>query len=122
MEAVTDMTQKIENIIQVRLNEDGLWEVNETGTQVPLDKFGSREKAIDFAQVLSKTRKGTRVELAPIPNSDFARESLLDDALEMSFPSSDPISVNSAIMRIEVAPEMVDARSDHQNSQRLALT
>ena len=117
-----DMTQKIEDIIQVRLNEDGLWEVNETGTQVPLDKFGSRKKAIEFADVLAKTKKGTRVELAPIPNSDFARESLLDDALEMSFPSSDPISVNSAMMRIEVAPEMVDARSDHQNSQRLALT
>ncbi len=47
---------------------------------------------------------------------DKARECLLDDALEMSFPSSDPISVNSGITRIEVAPDMVDASTDHQNS------
>jgi hypothetical protein len=48
---------------------------------------------------------------------DKAKETLLDDALEMSFPSSDPISVSSGITRIEVAPEMVAARTDHQNSQ-----
>jgi hypothetical protein len=48
---------------------------------------------------------------------DMAKETLLDDALEMSFPSSDPISVSSGITRIEVAPEMVAARTDHQNSQ-----
>jgi hypothetical protein len=48
---------------------------------------------------------------------DKAKETLLDDALEMSFPSSDPISVSSGITRIEVAPEMVDAKTDHQNSQ-----
>ncbi|MCU6433877.1 hypothetical protein LPB67_08815 [Undibacterium sp. Jales W-56] len=47
---------------------------------------------------------------------DKAKETLLDDALEMSFPSSDPISVNSGITRIEVAPEMVNASTDHQNS------
>lgn len=40
-------------------------------------------------------------------------ETLLDDALEMSFPASDPISVSSSITRIEVAPEMADARQDH---------
>jgi hypothetical protein len=45
-----------------------------------------------------------------------AKEMLLDDALEMSFPSSDPISVSSGITRIEVAPEMVAAQTDHQNS------
>ena len=48
---------------------------------------------------------------------DKAKETLLDDALEMSFPSSDPISVSSGITRIEVAPEMVAAQTDHQNSQ-----
>jgi hypothetical protein len=47
---------------------------------------------------------------------DKAKETLLDDALEMSFPSSDPISVSSGITRIEVAPEMVSAQTDHQNS------
>lgn len=45
-----------------------------------------------------------------------AKEALLDDAIEMTFPSSDPISVSSGITRIEVAPEMVAARTDHQNS------
>ena len=42
-------------------------------------------------------------------------ETLLDDALEMSFPSSDPISVSSGITRIEVEPDMVDAKTDHQH-------
>ena len=40
-------------------------------------------------------------------------ETLLDDALEMSFPASDPISVSSSITRIEFAPDMADARQDH---------
>ena len=44
-------------------------------------------------------------------------EILLDDALEMSFPASDPISVSSGITRIEVQPDMVDASTDHQHSQ-----
>lgn len=48
--------------------------------------------------------------------TDKAKETLLDEALEMSFPSSDPISVSSGITRIEVAPEKVAARTDHQNS------
>ena len=48
---------------------------------------------------------------------DKAKETLLDEAIEMTFPSSDPISVSSGITRIEVAPEMVAARTDHQNSQ-----
>lgn len=45
-----------------------------------------------------------------------AEETLIDDALEMSFPASDPISVVSSISKIEVAPEMSDAKGDHQNS------
>jgi hypothetical protein len=47
---------------------------------------------------------------------DSAEEALLDDALEMSFPASDPISVASSTTRIEVAPEMSGAKGDHQNS------
>ncbi|HEU4851486.1 MAG TPA: hypothetical protein VFT37_04950 [Telluria sp.] len=43
-----------------------------------------------------------------------AQEALLDDAVEMTFPASDPISVDSSITRIEVAPEKVDAHMDHQ--------
>ena len=44
----------------------------------------------------------------------LAKESLLDDAVEMTFPASDPISVDAGITRIEVAPEKVDAHIDHQ--------
>jgi hypothetical protein len=45
-----------------------------------------------------------------------AKETLLDEAVEMTFPASDPISVDAGITRIEVAPEMVDAQTDHQNA------
>jgi predicted RecB family nuclease len=44
----------------------------------------------------------------------IAKETLLDEAVEMTFPASDPISVDAGITRIEVAPEMVDASTDHQ--------
>ncbi|MEJ7806097.1 MAG: hypothetical protein WKG03_09295 [Telluria sp.] len=46
-----------------------------------------------------------------------AKETLLDDAVEMTFPASDPISVDSGITRIEVAPDKVDASTDHQNAK-----
>jgi hypothetical protein len=49
-----------------------------------------------------------------------AKETLLDDAVEMTFPASDPISVDSGITRIEVAPEKVDAHSDHQHAAQVA--
>jgi hypothetical protein len=49
--------------------------------------------------------------------TDKAQETLLDDAIEMTFPSSDPISVASSITRIEIPPEKVEAQTDHQNSQ-----
>jgi hypothetical protein len=44
-----------------------------------------------------------------------AKETLLDDAVEMTFPASDPISVDAGITRIEVAPDMVAAAMDHQH-------
>ncbi|MGZ8287584.1 MAG: hypothetical protein ACXW2U_14060 [Telluria sp.] len=44
----------------------------------------------------------------------IAKETLLDDAVEMTFPASDPISVDAGITRIEVAPDKVDAHTDHQ--------
>ena len=51
--------------------------------------------------------------------AQLAKESLLDDAVEMTFPASDPISVDSGITRIEVAPEKVDAATDHQNAKKV---
>ncbi len=46
-----------------------------------------------------------------------AKETLLDEAVEMTFPASDPISVDAGITRIEVPPEMVNASTDHQNAK-----
>jgi hypothetical protein len=57
----------------------------------------------------------TRAIIAP-SIIDNAKESLLDSAIEMTFPSSDPISIAFGITKIEVAPDTVAARSDHQNS------
>ena len=51
-----------------------------------------------------------------------AKEELLDEAVEMTFPASDPISVDTGITRIEVAPEMVDAHTDHQHAGQHAVT
>jgi hypothetical protein len=51
--------------------------------------------------------------------AEMAKESLLDDAVEMTFPASDPISVDSGITRIEVAPEKVDACGDHQAAKNV---
>lgn len=111
--------QKNGLIIQVRELPDAQWEVNETGVQSPLGTFATRELAFDFATDISQSKIGSRIEFALEPDQEHVRESLLDDALEMSFPSSDPISVSSGITRIEVAPEMVDAGVDHQNSQSI---
>jgi hypothetical protein len=55
-------------------------------------------------------------QLAP---ADKAKEELLDDAVEMTFPASDPISVDAGITRIEVAPEKVDAQQDHQHAGKV---
>ena len=54
-----------------------------------------------------------------VPQAEQAKETLLDEAVEMSFPASDPISVSSGITRIEVAPDMVDAHSDHQGAGQI---
>lgn len=51
---------------------------------------------------------------------EAAKETLLDEAVEMTFPASDPISVDSGITRIEVAPDKVDAARDHQGADAIA--
>ena len=57
-------------------------------------------------------------EEQPLPK-EKASEELLDDAVEMTFPASDPISVDAGITRIEVPPEKVDAHSDHQHANKV---
>lgn len=46
---------------------------------------------------------------------EVAEEVLIDDAVEMTFPASDPLSVASSVTRIEVPPDMVQASTDHQH-------
>jgi len=48
-----------------------------------------------------------------------AKETWLDDAVQMTFPASDPPAVASSITRIEKAPDMPPAQLDHQNSQSI---
>lgn len=50
------------------------------------------------------------------PREAVAKETLIDDAVEMTFPASDPVAIESSITRIEVPPEKVDASSDHQHA------
>lgn len=52
-------------------------------------------------------------------SKEKAEQTLLDDAVEMTFPASDPISVDAGITRIEVAPDMVDAGRDHQHASSI---
>jgi hypothetical protein len=54
------------------------------------------------------------------PTGGEAAETLLDEAVEMTFPASDPISVDSGITRIEVAPDKVEASRDHQGASAIA--
>lgn len=51
--------------------------------------------------------------------AQIAKETLLDEAVEMTFPASDPISVDSGITRIEVPPDKVDASTDHQHAKSI---
>jgi hypothetical protein len=54
-----------------------------------------------------------------VSSKEQAEEELLDDGVEMTFPASDPVSVQSSITRIEVAPDKVDASRDHQHAQAI---
>lgn len=49
---------------------------------------------------------------------DAPSEVALDEANEMSFPSSDPVAASN-ITRIKKAPDMAHAKDDHQNSNKI---
>lgn len=51
--------------------------------------------------------------------AEQARETLLDSGVEMTFPASDPVSVDAGITRIEVPPETVNAHDDHQHAAKV---
>jgi hypothetical protein len=71
-------------------------------------------KAVKYARAI-RTMAGAESE----PQGDIAKETLLDDAVEMTFPASDPVSVQSSITRIEVVPDKVNASSDHQGASAI---
>jgi hypothetical protein len=82
------------------------------------DAFGIRTigelaelKAVKWARAI-RTMASAEAE----PLDKVAKEALLDDAVEMTFPASDPVAVQSSITRIEVPPEKVDATTDHQHA------
>lgn len=50
------------------------------------------------------------------PAEEKAQEVLLDDAVEMTFPASDPVAVASSITRVETPPDMPSPGLDHQNA------
>lgn len=61
----------------------------------------------------------TLAEQEQLSPEELAKETLLDEAVEMTFPASDPISVDAGVTRIEVAPEMVNAQQDHQHAGKM---
>ena len=68
-------------------------------------------RAVKYARAI-RTMASAEAE----PPGEAAKEALIDDAVEMTFPASDPVSIQSSITRIEVPPEKVDASSDHQGA------
>jgi hypothetical protein len=61
----------------------------------------------------------TLADLEQETPAEQAKETLLDSAVEMTFPASDPVSVDAGITRIEVPPEVVNAHDDHQHAGKV---
>ena len=68
----------------------------------------ARLDVVRWAQAIT-----TLADAQAATDAGSASEDLLDDAVEMTFPASDPISVDAGITRIEVGPDRIDARDDH---------
>lgn len=114
-----ELDQKGSVVIKVQQGGNGQWDVNEAAFEKLLATFDTEDKAVEYANNIARTKAGSCVELEAGTGEADPKEALLDDAIEMTFPSSDPLSVTSGITRIEVAPDMVAARTDHQNSQTI---
>jgi hypothetical protein len=56
--------QKGNIVIKVQQGANGQWDVNETGFEKPLATFETKEKAVEYANDIAKTKGGSRVELA----------------------------------------------------------
>jgi hypothetical protein len=56
--------QKGSLVIKVQQGVNGQWDVNETGFEKPLATFENKDKAIEYANDIARTKGGSRVELA----------------------------------------------------------
>jgi len=61
-------------------------------------------KAVKWARAI-RTMATAEAE----PTANVAKEALIDDAVEMTFPASDPVSIQSSITRIEVPARITRA-------------
>jgi hypothetical protein len=102
-------------VIKVGQARNGQWDVNEMGFEKPLATFDSESMAITYANDIVSSKAGSRVESGIKIKQDVVDETLLDHAIEMTFPSNDPDSVSSGITKIDVKPDMVDASKDRQH-------
>ena len=86
--------------------------------QKTTSSHGNDSKSVTPKDVSSKDAASRDVRARKIQSADKdeKEEEQIDDAVEMTFPASDPISVDpNSITRIEKAPEKPDASEDHQN-------
>ncbi|CAN5458458.1 hypothetical protein BH11PSE11_BH11PSE11_03390 [soil metagenome] len=55
--------QKGKVVIQVQPGANGQWDVNEVGFDKPLASFDDKEKAVEYAQDIAKTKGDTVVQM-----------------------------------------------------------
>ncbi len=55
--------QKGSVVIKVQQGENGQWDVNETGFEKPLATFDGKDKALEYANDIAKTKGGSRIEV-----------------------------------------------------------
>jgi len=75
-----------------------------SGAEADMIKIVFRIKTVrDFAEhkILKCLAALKVLEADMAAEKEVVTETLLDDALEMTFPASDPISINSGVTRIE---------------------
>ena len=74
----------------------------------------ARLNVVQWAQAIT-----TLAEHEQETPEEQAQEALLDNGVEMTFPASDPVSVDAGITRIEVPPDKVSAHDDHQHANKV---
>lgn len=55
--------------------------------------------------------------IASLNEDELLKDRLLDTAIEMTFPASDPVAIPHGAVKTGICPEMIPACVDHQNSK-----